>query len=349
MSQHDEIPFVAELRRELVDAIAAQQRRAAAAPDGGVAVPGPGRARGSRWPRRRLLLTGAAVVVAAAAVVVAGLVPRLAGRDSTAAAAALNQAAKVATTRPSQRLQPGQYWYSRTRETQLVTIQPYRVRWTITSERWVAPDGSGRERRHVDEQTFPSEADRQAWIAAGRPDPDVYGMNTDDRKGPGGYDLVELGSHRPSYDELLALPTNPIALAGVLRREAEQTPATPGSTTHLSVEQKMLGNAISLLRGSVTPPAVRGAAYRVAASLPGLRQLGAVTSATGRSGVAVAISDRYTIVELVFDPGTSELLSERQTLVRPDADLHLPRGGVIHEAVFIASGVVGSTSATVTP
>jgi len=267
MSHHDEIPFVARLRRELVDAITAQQRQAAAAPDGGVAVPGPGRARGSRWPRRRLLLTGAAVVVVAAAVV-AGLVPRLAGRDSTAAAAALNQAAKVATTRPSQRLQPGQYWYSRTRETQLVTIETYRVRWTITYERWVAPDGSGRERRHVDEQTFPSEADRQAWIAAGRPDPDVYGMNTDDRKGPGGYDLVELGSHRLSYDELLALPTDPIALAGVLRREAEQTPDTPGSTTHLSVEQKMLGNAISLLRGSVTPAAVPAAAYGVAASLP---------------------------------------------------------------------------------
>ena len=72
-------------------------------------------------------------------------------------------------------------------------------------------------------------------------------------------------------------------------------------------------------------PAVRAAAYRVIAGLPGIRSLGEVTDPLGREGVGFALpaSDRPGYgtgrSELIVDPATGALLADREVLTEPDA------------------------------
>jgi hypothetical protein len=98
-----------------------------------------------------------------------------------------------------------------------------------------------------------------------------------------------------------------------------QVQRTAGSTTSQLVlrstltgsQQRsldMFDTAVSLLAGPVSP-GVRGALYRLIATLPGLRYDGEVRDALGRLGAAVSIGRGRDMARITFDPATGELLS----------------------------------------
>jgi RNA polymerase sigma-70 factor (ECF subfamily) len=84
-----------------------------------------------------------------------------------------------------------------------------------------------------------------------------------------------------------------------------------------------------LLRDPLTPPDVRAALFEVAAGLPGIELLGAMTDRIGRPGVGVAMTafqmtpfHRQEII--IFDPATSVLLEERTVGLVPYGDTPAP-------------------------
>jgi hypothetical protein len=70
---------------------------------------------------------------------------------------------------------------------------------------------------------------------------------------------------------------------------------------------KQLGVIVSLLTSPVTG-AARGALYRLAASLPGVRYSGSARDQLGRRGVSVTVGTPADQMRMVFDPKTGEFL-----------------------------------------
>lgn len=108
------------------------------------------------------------------------------------------------------------------------------------------------------------------------------------------------GSTSLTWDQLMALPTNPDQLKAVLRSDING--AGNGDNAELFV---MVGD---LLRESPAPPALREALYNLAASIPNVRVNGQVTDAAGRTGTAVA-RDGQT---LLIDTTTGQLLADTE-------------------------------------
>jgi hypothetical protein len=101
-----------------------------------------------------------------------------------------------------------------------------------------------------------------------------------------------------TWDQLFALPTDADALEERLRDGIHG--AGPDDDSELFV---IVGD---LLRESPAPPAVRKALWEVAAGIPGIELVGAVTDHAGRAGVAVERNGmRY-----VIDPDDGRLLEE---------------------------------------
>jgi hypothetical protein len=66
-----------------------------------------------------------------------------------------------------------------------------------------------------------------------------------------------------------------------------------------------------LLRESDASPALRAAAYRAAATIPGVKLLGPTKDHLGRTGVGIGYSNGLAINELILDRQTSALLGEQ--------------------------------------
>jgi hypothetical protein len=66
-----------------------------------------------------------------------------------------------------------------------------------------------------------------------------------------------------------------------------------------------------LLRESDASPALRAAAYRAAATIPGVKLLGPTQDHLGRTGVGIGYSNGTAISELILDRQTSALLGEQ--------------------------------------
>jgi hypothetical protein len=66
-----------------------------------------------------------------------------------------------------------------------------------------------------------------------------------------------------------------------------------------------------LLRESDASPALRAAAYRAAATIPGVKLLGPTKDHLGRTGVGIGYSNGLAINELILDRQTSALLGEK--------------------------------------
>jgi hypothetical protein len=106
------------------------------------------------------------------------------------------------------------------------------------------------------------------------------------------------GGSSVTWDELFALPT----AAGPLEKRLRDgiNGAGPDDDSELYV---IVGD---LLRESPAPPALRKALWEVAAGIPGIEVVGAVTDHAGRAGVAVERrGERY-----VLDPEDGRLLEE---------------------------------------
>ncbi|MEW2288558.1 CU044_5270 family protein [Streptomyces sp. NPDC047841] len=181
-------------------------------------------------------------------------------------------------------------------------------------------------------------ADRARWHAAGSPRkvetgtsttsgafkhsfvmgtgrPTVMRTNTDDK-------IYALGPDNVSYKELRALPSTDGALRHYLEKLYAQDDSADNDTSGRSTWMlRQAGNLVTM----PVKPAVRAAAYRVMADLPGVRVVGRVTDTLGREGVGIEPPDTYqtplgtTRQRLVFDPATGAMLSDQYLLVKPSA------------------------------
>ena len=131
---------------------------------------------------------------------------------------------------------------------------------------------------------------------------------------------------------LTALPTDPATLrADLVARRIESGP--PGSGEDFI----QIGD---LLRENYAPAKLRSAVYKVAATIPGVQLLGTVRDHAGRPGIGLAKVDRGIRYELIFDPRTSALLGEQQTIATRGSGVNGPVGTVIGWAVYLRSAIV---------
>jgi hypothetical protein len=312
------------------------------------------RVRTPPWPWAAL---GGAL--ASAAIAVAVLVGS--GSVTPPAASALAQAAAAVTREPAQApLYAGQYWYTRTVRTIRAPLpimprtlpagrapsSPPLVTFISREsvETWIGADGTLRQRTIPLSQRFASAADRARWLASKQPIPKPPA--TDSISSGDGWFPPQLSDGGPdagdglfSYQQLLALPTNPRALLQRVEHaqaalDARQSVAfaqlvqnLPGqngsvSTMHLVPLRGGLSaaqlTAISELQSlaelltTPVPTAVRAALFRAAATLPGVTYDGRVADPLGRSGVAVSVGRGAGQVRLIFNPKTGVLLDNIQ-------------------------------------
>jgi hypothetical protein len=224
--------------------------------------------------RRRWMLPAAATSLAGIAAVLAVGVLSVGGVQP-APASALERVADVVEHAPdSHLLGPGQYWYVRT---QAQTDDQRSV-----VESW--QDANGVVRTRI-----------TPLATGGRP--------TETTSTGQGFALGLF-----SYDELLALPTDPAALLERIGDAIDQNKAWTSTGLPLRVYELQ---AIWLLLDSPGTPELRAALFRAAALVPGVRSVGAVTDPLGRNGEAVVDDAPGTPVQLTYDPSTGNLLSLR--------------------------------------
>ena len=171
---------------------------------------------------------------------------------------------------------------------------------------------------------------REAWIGHTAP-----GVLTDDGVDTGFIPLDEAvfpaGGRGLSWDELYALPTDSVALESNLR-------AGIGGVGN-SDDAELFVIVGDLLRESPASPALRQALWEVAARIPGVTLVGAVTDSAGRAGVAVERGDqRY-----VLDPNDGRLLEESSGSSAPAPEAP---GGTAWRATYLEQGPANSAPAT---
>ncbi|MEU6352802.1 CU044_5270 family protein [Streptomyces sp. NPDC047072] len=139
---------------------------------------------------------------------------------------------------------------------------------------------------------------------------------------------VAAGVHHPTYAWLAALPTDPDALLVRLREEADPVEGE-------SMDQAVFSLIGDLVSGTVMPPANAAALYRVAARLPGVREIPDAVDAAGRHGVAITLDDTgfATRDEWIFDRKTLALLGSRAYVTDPGR-------GITTETLFGVSAVM---------
>ena len=298
------------------------------------------------WPRLRLQrprLLIPAVVVPLVVVLALGVVP-LGNRPDPAAAAALTAVADVAAALPAAPLDG--YRHTKSEGAWLVgeggwPDYPNGI-WAllpVTRELWVKPDGSGRLIETRGEPIWFGPADKAAWVASGSPLPSAE--HTDVRFGatPAGYvpGTPQVWPGSLHYEDVDALPTDPPAL----RQLIDQRAAAGGGSTDYE-RFTIVGD---LLRETVGTPQVRAALYRVAAGLGGVELIGSVTDRAGRTGTAVAMTSDQSSRGLeqrilIFDPHTSMLLEEQDTLLHHVDWLDADPPIVIGYATYLVSDIV---------
>ena len=128
----------------------------------------------------------------------------------------------------------------------------------------------------------------------------------------------------------IKLPTNPARLkAFFLDHEALFHEAgTPSEILYNDATTYMTGQS---------SPALRAAAYRVLASLPGIRMKPNVQDPAGQSGTAVWLPQAGpTLAMVIVDPATSTQLCVVEVTKRSVA--HAPAGTIIDYTLFTRSG-----------
>ena len=116
-----------------------------------------------------------------------------------------------------------------------------------------------------------------------------------------------------------------------------------------------------LLRETIAPPALRVALFKVASNIPGVLLIGPTTDHLGRRGIGLAIAQTPSdpaqgsagLLEFIFDPTTSALLSEQTLAGSRPVELSANGAAVLSGFVvtswtaYEASAVVDSTTAVV--
>jgi hypothetical protein len=177
---------------------------------------------------------------------------------------------------------------------------------------------------------FISAEQRAGWVAAGSPPLPRAGQVEDSALS--GASILDASE----------LPTDPATLRRMLEaREIQGVGGPPGEAETFT----LIGD---MLRESYLPAAVRAAIYQLTAELPGVELLGEVDDPVGRPGTGIAYTDRRrgTRHELIFDPATSALLGEQESIVRSGVfGFKDPPGTPIGYAAYLESKVVDSVGA----
>lgn len=256
-------------------------------------------------------------------------------------AAALSGAAATAANDDAHVSQP--YTYLKTRGTYRNTTVYGGRSWSVYEptvvERWIAADGSGRQRELSLAPRFVSPADRQAWEAAGEPGFLAQGFRThvSDEFFPAGsfyerqYGTKLLGS----------MPGEAAELAGWLRDRVHD-PEFGGAGNGFPDSVKTIELVTDLLANPATTTAQRRSLVEAEALVPGVEALGAAGDGTGRRGTALgarsANSGADTLYSLVFDPATAEILVSEQRMVAPPAG----DSGLLASTAYLNEGEVRS-------
>lgn len=309
----------------------------------------PGEASGARRIARRPLPMRswrgrAAIAVPAAAVALLVSVAGIpgGGQRSPATLPALAKVAEAAAAQPApDTALPYRYQKTQSRYLDTAVWSP-RLAWSYfeseTDEEWIAGDGSGRRHSVVAPVRFAGPEDREAWEAAGKPNfqPHAWSGHTDDETLRPGSDHTRL------YEaELSGIPTDPVEISEWLLDQVTK------SHNGFSPAVRSLNLVSEILNDPLATPELRAALYEAEGRVPGIEYLGRAADATGRPGVAIgaesANSGAPTRYELIFDPGTSQVLATEEIILEPPAAFPRERTPVLSSAkLFIESGGVRS-------
>jgi hypothetical protein len=280
-----------------------------------------------RRTNRRYIPAIAAIVALAVALVIVMVDRDTAVRET--APVTLEDLATLAANRaaPSE---DGRFRYVRSENAYLSTNVERDGAYTVlvpkVREIWVASDGSGRLREVAEEPVFLGPRDREKWERAGRPE--MVTGESDDRFGKNGL----------FYEDFEGLPREVEDLYEEIENRAR------GSGPGLHPEMFVLCG--DLLRETVAPPDLRAALFRVLGRIPGVEVVEDVADEHGRRGIAAVIEyDNSGTVrrrELIFDPETTELLGERDTLLNRVDWVDADPGTTIGYSVYEEWGFVDS-------
>nr|BFE74255.1 hypothetical protein GCM10020092_075560 [Actinoplanes digitatis] len=208
-----------------------------------------------------------------------------------------------------------------------------------------------------------SDTDRAAWRRAGSPSswpidescPTTSGRYTAGAGatrtvvGKPGASTFLIGGGYLTAAQARDLPADPVRLqawlVGSLRRGSP-------NLTAAELSKGVFDSMINLLYQAPGTPAVRAAAYRLLADLPGLRDLGTVTDPKGRPGTAVTLVTNEETpgvrqadtggareVRLIFDPESGRPLAWETRVLRPaDYLAWVPTGAVFDYEAVLATG-----------
>jgi hypothetical protein len=285
-----------------------------------------------RWvaPRR---LIAACVALAAAITAVVEVLPR---GDEAPRVLGLNAIAATAAGAPSTVPGPGEYAYTR---------QRYKIAGesgACTMEWWIAHDGSGRLQR--------SGRQCSPLLRNSGHDVEFTGDGFDARFGPGEATRMHVALALPGITASPEdLPTDPhrleAALFDVLSGLADFN-SDPAHRSH-----GMLQMVDQVLANPLASPTLRGALYRVAGRLDGVKLRHGVTDPAGRRGSALTLERTMTPDappccrlsmrhDLIFDPATSRSLASRTTI---DPGRELPPSTAYH--LYLEQATVDSLDA----
>ncbi|WP_413798721.1 CU044_5270 family protein [Streptomyces iranensis] len=141
------------------------------------------------------------------------------------------------------------------------------------------------------------------------------------------------GVHRPTYQWLASLPTDPDALLKELYRMTEPDEGQEKA-------QAVFSRIGSFLGETVMPPENAAALYKAAAKIPGVTRKEDAVDAAGRHGVGIARVDKGwgVATEWVFDRDGLTLLGERSYRT---TDLGAgKKGDVMEKTAYLKRGIV---------
>ncbi|GAA3007164.1 CU044_5270 family protein [Streptosporangium longisporum] len=287
--------------------------------------------------RRSLAVgTGAAVVALAGAVYVTAVHPPSAGPARVAPSVrmapvavteVLRRAAETVSTEGDLRPRPGQFLFL---ESQVMC--PAEVEEDGRTRRyldhsvhrvWLPAEGSPLDGgvmsvRHLSPEPYPGESlPAEALRRAGSRSEPARVTGRDDRP-----------DHlRTDYAYLSRLPADPAGM-----REHLFTGLTGGAIDHYEA----WGRAGAMITQAYMPAAQRAALFRVIGTIPGVRTVEGVEDATGRRGVAAAMSNPESGIrhEYIFDPVTYRYLGERVVVVDA-ARAGAPAGSVLTSTALL--------------
>lgn len=235
------------------------------------------------------------------------------------------------------------YLYLKTRGTYRNTTVYGGRSWSVYQpeqvERWIAADGSGRQRTVSLAPRFVSAADREAWEEAGKPGD--LGRGSGERIGdetfkPGAFDQV-----LETTTMLSTMPTEVDDLSRWLEARVED-PDRGGVGNGFSVAVKTIELAGELLGNPLASPAQRAALVKAEAKVPDVEDLGDARDELGHRGVAIGArsgnSGIDSVYSLIIDPDTSQLLASETRMVSPPAGDE----GLFSTTTYLVEGEVRS-------